>query len=786
MRVRLRMRWPEILAAMSVLATLALPGVAPRATASGAPAGLTTPARSGALAAPLVTRAAAGAGARPAMFARPARAFAAPARPTQTSGALPGDFHEVALQGFGERANSEAWSMAWFNNHLFVGTARNLSCVKAAIAYISSGGTAPYPPRDHDILCPGSPPTVPDLPPTLGAQIWALTPTVSPSITQSNWGLAYQSPLTNTFTLLGQQVTGPRSMGYRGMSVFTDTHHAPTLFISGVSMKALQGHSAPPPDLLGTTDGISFTAVPSDPGTVMGDINLGGNCCLRDQVEYNGKLYVVITNLVGTGVIYAAGSPWRGNNAFQQFSPITMSVIPLAVFNGHLYLGTQESDGYRVYRTDAQCTSLPCPGSAFTDIVPPGGGLGANGNWATLSMQVFTDTAGVAHLYVGTDGAPTNEATEIISINADDSWDLIVGKPRTVNGQLIRPLSQLPAGFGWPYNLHMWRMAVDNGILYVGTFDASTAQKNYKGGSLLQNKMGFDLYASRDGTSFIRVTDNGFGDMFSEGARTMQDTPYGLFVGSNNFYYGLRIWQGGLSPAGLALAPYRLVASRAPHGQTALAWSAPPTATLFTVYSASLVPQKVGSKTYWTQADDTPITTTTATQMVDTSTVSDTTRFYYVVAQDGQGNLSEPSNSVASTMALTTDLTAAPRRGAVGRTVTVTGTAFAPNEAVGLSWDDGTPLGTALTDATGTFTATVAVPAAAPGAHEIVARGQSSNLSGFAPFYVTAAAGPSPHGHVLRAPRGHVLRVAPHGSPSRSPGRPSCAAWPGRPCAGND
>ncbi len=595
------------------------------------------------------------------------------------SGTAPGDFQEVAVQGFGDRANSEAWSMAWFNGRLLVGTARNLQCYKAAGAYLF--GRGPYPPHTRDILCPGTPPTIPALPPTLGAQIWSLPLPATGPITQSNWTMAYQSPLTNTFTLLGQQVSGPPAMGFRGMSVFDDGQHAPTLFVSGVSLKLIQRQSAPPPPLLASTDGVSFAPVPADPGTVMGDINTGPYCCLRDSLQYNGKFYLAVTNMSGAGAVDVATSPWNGDNAFQQFTPGStspMTSVAMAVFNGYLYLGGGSPAGYTVWRTDAQCAQLPCPWSAFTSVVPPGGGLGANGNSYVLSMQVFTDTLGVAHLYVGTDGAATNQPIELIRINADDSWDLIAGKPRTVNGVLMRPTSQLPAGFGWPYNFHVWRMAVHDGILYVGTFDASTSRKHTPGGSLLQNKMGFDLYATRDGVTLTKVTDTGFGDLFSDGVRTMQDTPYGLFVGSNNIYYGLRIWQGGLSPAGLALAPFALVASRASQGQTALAWSAPPTATLFTVYRAALTPQVDQGTTYWTESDDTPIATTTATHFVDGAAPAGTTYFYHIVAQDAQGDVSEPSNTVASTMANRAGVSAVPRRAVVDSAAAVPGRSLTP------------------------------------------------------------------------------------------------------------
>src|SRR5581483_10037612 len=59
-----------------------------------------------------------------------------------TNAALPqslaaSDFHEVALQGLGDRANSWAWSMEWFHNKLYVGANRNYDCLAIAAQFLS-------------------------------------------------------------------------------------------------------------------------------------------------------------------------------------------------------------------------------------------------------------------------------------------------------------------------------------------------------------------------------------------------------------------------------------------------------------------------------------------------------------------------------------------------------------------------------------------------------------------------------------------------------------------------
>jgi hypothetical protein len=165
-------------------------------------------------------------------------------------------------------------------------------------------------------------------------------------------------------------------------------------------------------------------------------------------------------------------------------------------------------------------------------------------SFGITSMHVYTDSLGAAHLYIGSDGSFGNVPAELIRVNSDDSWDLIVGKSRTIGGHRLDPLSGRTAGFGWKYNTEIWRMEDYGGVLYVGTYDRSTVvadQHNW--GQQRMRQVGFDLWASADGEHFTSVTKNGFGDRFSLGARSLQATPYGLFVGSATRSGGLHVWQ---------------------------------------------------------------------------------------------------------------------------------------------------------------------------------------------------------------------------------------------------
>src|SRR4051812_31282282 len=91
----------------------------------------------------------------------PIVAYAQPGSPASTI-----DFTSAAPQGFGDRQNSMAWSMIWWNDHLYVGTARSATCVKEATLarYLTH---IQYPPQEDDIECTPSPQDLP-----LQAEIW--------------------------------------------------------------------------------------------------------------------------------------------------------------------------------------------------------------------------------------------------------------------------------------------------------------------------------------------------------------------------------------------------------------------------------------------------------------------------------------------------------------------------------------------------------------------------------------------------------------------------------------
>ena len=61
---------------------------------------------------------------------------------------------------------------------------------------------------------------------------------------------------------------------------------------------------------------------------------------------------------------------------------------------------------------------------------------------------------------------------------------------------------------------------------------------------MVQNdEWGFDMFKTADGENFDVVTRDGFGDKYNYGGRTLVSTPYGLYVGTANPFYGAQLYR---------------------------------------------------------------------------------------------------------------------------------------------------------------------------------------------------------------------------------------------------
>jgi hypothetical protein len=530
-------------------------------------------------------------------------------------------------QGFGDRQNGWAWSMAWFKGKLYVGTARAYHCTEQAALNKGLPDIFPYPPPDPDVECT---PDMADLP--LRAEIWAHDPAAN------TWVRVFQSPEDIPVPDAPGKFTA-RDIGFRAAHVHREPDGTEALYFSGVSSRFIWG-TTNAARILRTTDGITFTPIPQRPGTVMGDL---GNASFRGMTSYKGRLYVIAGSITGSGVLMEAFEPKLGNNAWRQVSAPDMEVYEIETFNGYLYLGLYHEEGLQLVKTD----STGVPPYNYTTVIPRGAYRTSFPNRNFISMKRFR-----GRLYAGGNGVRSWFGAELYRVNPDDTWELLSGRPRETPQGLMEPLTGLGPGFGWVLNAHMWRQHVFDGRLYIGTFDMSTTLKELAVvKNLIAREMGFDLWTTTDGVYFTPVDEVGFQDKFNFGARTMETTPYGLYLGTANYYYGLQIFRaipfGFTPPTPVLAAPQRLDVETT-NGKVLLTWDPAPGATSYRILRSTFTPsnalQKQGVQTLWVPGQAVSIGTTDKPYYYDANAMPGGQYGYYVVAADSAGQVSGRSN----------------------------------------------------------------------------------------------------------------------------------------------
>lgn len=476
------------------------------------------------------------------------------------------NFELMAEQGFGDRHNSAAWSMAWFNGKLYVGTMRAYRCVQHAIqnAYIP---IIPYPPTDPEVECTPDPVDLP-----LRAEIWEWDPATN------DWTRVYRQP--ENYRIPDEPIKFiPSNIGFRGMEVFTEPDGTEALYAVAYSFRDILPEM-PYPQILRSTNGSDWTAVPQTPGTFLGDLDNRVDIRGQDRIQgfrstesFAGKFFVVAGGGYGDGALIESSNPALGDNSFRQSTPSNVAVYDIAGYNGHLYIGTgwnplppdPSEPGFTVYKADVSGS----PPYNLQPIITDGGCL-------TQSKTVVHMVEYLGSLYIG-----TNQPAELLRINPDDSWDLIVGRPRTcTDGRVLNPLSGFDEGFDWDQNIHMHRMTVHDGNFYVGTNDHSTSNRHIGPiDDIAHDQYGFDLYVTGDGLSYTPLTLTGFklehpesDGMFSESARNFASSEYGLFMGTQNSYHGLEMWHASDSEDMQPGAAGPLATEVLADGRVALSW----------------------------------------------------------------------------------------------------------------------------------------------------------------------------------------------------------------------
>ena len=437
------------------------------------------------------------------------------------------DFTRVGEGGLGDPLNAYAHSMELFDGKLYVGTSRaNLCMLK-----VSKLRT---PIKYWPVECPDN---LYDL--DMRARIYVL------DLTTSRWREVFRSPMIEGTD--GTPV--PREMSYRCMALFaSEGDDRPGLYCG--TYASVKGQGA---QILRSTDGEEFVPV--------GRPNFGdGVITVRLLVPFSGRLFTSPTGRAGGNpnaafetIIYETRDPvrrpWVAVNEPGFGDPTNVSVFEMLPFGDYLYAGTANFDGYQVWRTKAKGR----PPYAWECVLEKGAWRGRQ-NQCPISMCVFRD-----HLYIGSGiqhggidlaNQVGPAGPELIRIDRDGGWDLVVGAARDTPQGRKEPLSGYPPGFGHITNGYFWRMAVHEGWLYLGTFNWGL-MLNYSRQEgwpdlfrrlyhrlgpqqVLRSLSGAQLYRSYDGENWLPVTTNGFDNPYNYGIRTLVSTPSGLAVGTVN------------------------------------------------------------------------------------------------------------------------------------------------------------------------------------------------------------------------------------------------------------
>jgi hypothetical protein len=475
----------------------------------------------------------------------------------------------LAQNGFGDRDNSYAWSMGWYGGKLYVGTGRDELCVENEIVQFYFPSTRQYSTNPSpNVSCPRNPYRM-----SLQAQIWQYTPPGTATITTAapsagKWKLVYRSPLIRNPMAKGSWVA--RDEAYRGMVAWRDRQGKQALFAAGVSPDEylpplLRSH---PPVLMRTFDGVHWQTLHM-PSVVVHFPN--GNdrpMGFRSLIVWRHHLFVTATpDITGDGALMEVTRPWSDHPGLRQVSGPQYDIFEVQTFAGGLYIGTGNKQvGYGVYRTFTYGRNGPF---TFHQVVGDGAGRGPVVN-SVVSMHVYRN-----ELYVGSSGwynQGTIPVSELIRISRLGHWQLVVGNPRNLpGGTTMYPISGLYDGFFSPFAAHFWRMEDQDGGLYLGTNDwAYTLQQDKRYAwlqeTVLAGVLGFNLWATCDGSNWFAVTRNAFdGNEYNFGGRNLvTGGPHGqdLYIGTANQAQGTTIFDDQANACGSLVKGTRQAVTR--------------------------------------------------------------------------------------------------------------------------------------------------------------------------------------------------------------------------------
>ncbi|MGN6483362.1 MAG: SH3 domain-containing protein, partial [Thermomicrobiales bacterium] len=266
-----------------------------------------------------------------------------------------------------------------------------------------------------------------------------------------------------------------------------------------------------------------------------------------------------------------------------------------------------------------------------------------------------------------------------------------------------------------------------------------------------------DVYATVGSRSSIDLADGTWDDI-------------GLGAGGYVSQLGVEMtWQSGADPA-VAAAACGHPLNEKPGGSTLQISPTSGSVGGTLAVSGSGYTSGESVRIYWNSTSSSPLATVTASggSFSTTITVPETPRgSYQVIARGASSGKQESSPfSVAPSLSRT------PTGGPSGTQVSVTGRGYGANEQVQLRWGNtsGQVLGTFTTNALGTGTTTIVIPAANVGSYDYVGTGLTSGARAYGSIYVSAGGPtPSPTGTVATPTRTTTTTPTGTVSPTASP-----------------
>ncbi|MBL4812912.1 MAG: hypothetical protein JKX69_11290 [Rhodobacteraceae bacterium] len=449
------------------------------------------------------------------------------------------DFTRIGEAGLGDGHNNYAHSMAWFNDKIYMGTTRSNMCM---LRFQSSYAGIPL--EIWPVDCPDTMDGLYKL--DRRPQIWCYDPA------DGSWEMVFRAPMIEGID--GRPA--PREIGYRSMAIFqAPGDDKPALFISTWAPGRAHGGL-----ILKTTDGQNF-----EPITEYGVVDPPFSTT-RSLTPFKGRLHFAPTarkgtdgaqqNSAGRPLIFAGdatpGCEWKVINEPGFGDKGNDGIFSLAVANDQLYAGTLNLEGLQIWATDGSPSQDDPEIYHWRKVVEKGAGRGPL-NQAVACMHGFN---GALYAGTGIQGGGNDRvngigpaAAEVIRVNADDTWDVIVGD-RDDDGR--DPLSGLKAGFGNFFCGYMWAMGVHDGWLYCGSYDWSIMLRWAKFNDapakvrglletvgperIIEAEGGSELWRTADGENWMPVTRRGFENPYNWGIRNLLSTPKGMFVGTANVF----------------------------------------------------------------------------------------------------------------------------------------------------------------------------------------------------------------------------------------------------------